>query len=181
MNKHIAGFILFNLIVGSSAVVAALFYEVPKIETIRVFEELPVTYSGRSCWRSGRNFENGQVNAKIVQAVFDENTNQLDMDLYLERKNHSTDYAGVKLHFFVKNGSETRYLATEKVDLTPNFNLDDKATQSISQSYKWLNNLKSHENLYVVPQTTFDADNYKKIAPRFDELNAAPVMVAERN
>ena len=180
MNKHIVGFILFNIIVGASAIAAALFYEMPKIESVSV-PEVPVTYTGKSCWKNFKMPVKGEVSTRVIQAVFDENTNELDMDLFLERKNHSTESADVTLDFFVKTGSQTRYVASERVNLTPKFNLEDKAAQNITSSYQWLNDLKSHENLYVVPQWTFDAENNKRPVPRFDELNAAPVTVVEKN
>ncbi len=178
MKKHVVGFILFNLIVGTSAIIAALFYEMPKIDSVDV-PETPVIYT-RSCWRMRKNLQSPQVNAKITQAVFNENTDQLDMDLFLERKNHSTENVSVSLQFFVKDGNQTRYLATETFNLTPDFDLDDKAAQSVTFSYKWLDDLKSHENLYIVPQTAA-TENYTRLAPRFDEASAAPVTVVDGN
>lgn len=178
MNKHIFGFILFSLIVGTSAIIYGFFVApfVP-IQPIQVFENQPE--KRKSCRKEiYSRVESGKVNAKVVQAVFNQNTNQLDMDLFLERKNNSTDNVAVWLEFFVKEGAKTRYLATEKVNLTPDFNLDDKATHSITSSYEWLDNLKSRENLYVVPQTF--GNTQRGFTPVFDEAKATSVIILSR-
>lgn len=178
MNKHIFGFILFSLIVGTSAFIYGFFFTpLATIQPVSVFEVR--TEKRKSCRKETYSrVERGEVTAKVVQAVFNSNTNQLDMDLFLERKNSSTDNVAVRLHFFVKDGAKTRYLATEKVDLTPDFNLDDKATHSITSSYEWLDNLKSRENLYVVPQTIGNTE--REFTPVFDEAKATSVIILSR-
>jgi len=173
MNKHIFGFILFSLIVGTSVFIYGFFFSpLATIQPVYVFENQPE--KRKSCRKQTYSrVERGEVNTKVVQAVFNSNTNQLDIELFLERKNNSTDDVTIWLEFFVKEGAKTRYLVTEKVELTPDFNLDDKATHSITLSDKWLDNLKSRENLYVVPQIG-DAKSGFKLG--FDEARATSII-----
>jgi hypothetical protein len=173
MSKHIFGFILFSLIVGISAIIYGFFaLPSPLVLPVYVFENQPE--KRKSCRKETYSrVERASVNAKVVQAVFNSNTNQLDIDLILERKNSLTDYATVSLHFFAKDGAETRYLRTEKVNLTPN----NKMMHSITESYDWLDDLKSRGNLYVVPQTIGDGESYQRLMPRFDETNAMPITL----
>lgn len=181
MKQHITGFILFNLIVGASVVVAALFYSVPNADSVRA-PEAPTNYVKTTCWRSRKMRKNEDLNAKVVQAVFNENTNQLDMNLSLNSRDTASGFVSVEFDFFVKDGNQTRYLASETLHyLKPEFNLDGKATQSIISSYQWLDDLKSHENLYVVPRTGSNAENENNSAPRFDESNATSVIVINGN
>ena len=176
MNKHIFGFILFSLIVGTSAVIYGFLASPAVVEPVFVFENQP--QKRKSCRKQMYSrVESKEVSAKVVQAVLNSNTNQLEMDLFLERENNSIENAAVRLHFFSKEGARTRYLATEKVVLTPEFNFDNKATQSITSSYEWLDNLRSRSNLYVVPQTIADGENYRSVTPRFDEEKAMPITL----
>ncbi|MDQ3179569.1 MAG: hypothetical protein M3Q33_03515 [Acidobacteriota bacterium] len=178
MKKHIFGFMLFSLIVGTSAFIYGFFFApLTAIQPVYVFENQPE--KRKSCRKETYSrVERPTVNAKVVQAVFNQNTNQVDMDLFLERKNNSTDDIAVWLEFFVKEGAKTRYLATEKVNLTPDFNLDDKATHSITSSYEWLDNLESRENLYVVPRTNGNTE--RGFTPIFDEAKATSVITLSR-
>ncbi|MDQ3088773.1 MAG: hypothetical protein M3Q78_09260 [Acidobacteriota bacterium] len=177
MNKHIFGFILFSLIVGTSAFIYGFFYSpLAAIQPVYVFENRPE--KRKSCRKETYSrVERATVNAKVVQAVFNSNTNELDMDLFLDLNNRLTEEATVKFHFFAKDGAETRYLKTEKVILTPN----DKMTYSITKSYGWLNNLKSRGNLYVVPQTIGDGESYQRFTPRFDETNAMAITLVGKD
>jgi hypothetical protein len=173
MNKHIFGFILFSLIVGTSAFIYGFFFTpLATIQPVYVFENQPE--KRKSCRKETYSrVERATVNAKVVQAVFNLNTNQLDMDLFLEGKDNSIDDVTVRLHFYVKDGAKTRYLRTEKVLLTPN----DKMIHSITESYDWLSDLKSRGNLYVVPQTFVGIERDQALRLSFDEANAMPITV----
>jgi len=175
MNKHIFGFILFSLIVGTSAFIYGFFYSpLAAIQPVYVFENRPE--KRKSCRKETYSrVERATVNAKVVQAVFNSNTNELDMDLILEGNNNLTEQANVRLHFFAKDGAKTRYLKTEKVILTPS----DKILHSITESYEWLDDLKSRPNLYVVPQTIGEGESYQRFTPRFDEINAMAITLVE--
>lgn len=177
MNRHIFGFIFFSLIVGTSAIVYGFFFApLATIQPVFVFESQPE--KRKSCRRERfERIERSEVKAKVVQAVLDQNTNQLDMDIFLKRINGSNDEVTVWLSFFTKDGAKTRYLTTEKVFLMPEFSIDDTSINNLNLSYDWLDDVKSRENLYVVPQTIKGAENYEKFTPSFDEANALPVTV----
>lgn len=178
MTKHIAGFILFGFIVGISGIIAFIFAEIPQPE--KVFDDeliLPRYESKSRCYkRSHGSFDNSDVSVKVVQAVFNERTKQLDTDLFIKRKDFSTENVSVVLHFFAKEIDGTKYLASERVWLEPEFNLEGKATHTITSSYQWLDNLNSFENLYVLADTANSKVNYKKFNPYFDEYKATAVI-----
>ncbi|MGI8640339.1 MAG: hypothetical protein ACR2MG_10390 [Pyrinomonadaceae bacterium] len=187
MNKHIIGFILFSLIVGTSAVFASFFYETPKIDSINV-SETPVAYTGRSCWKSTKNYRSGLASVKISQAVFKLDTKELATDLSVTPGDESIKNVRLALHFFVKDGYSTRYLATENLtnkngDMKGLYDLNEdkfiKTTFSITSTYKLFRNLRSYENLYIIPQIITERDSFTDYAPpQFDETNATPVTVA---
>ncbi len=176
MTKHIAGFILFSFIVGVSGVIAFIFAEIPQPEKFTVLNFPKHEHKTRCAKRNYGNYENSQASVKVVQAVFNERTQQLDTDLFIEREESSTGSVSVVLHFFAKDIKGARYLASEKVWLEPTFNIEDKATHAITSSYQWLDNLSSHENLYVIADTTNRQANYKKYQPIFDENKAMAII-----
>lgn len=176
MTKHVAGFILFSFIVTVSSVVAFIFAEIPQPEKVSEFT-VPKYTSKTRCFKNFSNdYENSRTSVKVVQAVFNERTKQLDTDLFIQRETSLTKSVSVVLHFFAKDIKGARYLASEKVWLEPNFNVEDKATHAITSSYQWLDNLSSHENLYVIADTTNHKAGYKKYVPAFDENKAAAII-----
>ncbi len=178
MNRHIFGFILFSLIVGVSAIIYNFFFApLAAIQPVYVFENQT---QPRNYFHSEKFKRPGKTNAEVVQAVFDQNTSQMDVDLFLDRKNNSMDEVAVRLDFFVKDGIKTRFLASEEI-LLPQFDFDNESTESVTLSYEWLNDLESVENLYVVPQTIRNADSYSETTPRFDKANAMPVTVVNKD
>ncbi len=190
MNKHVVGFILFNLIVGTSIIIAAFFYQIPKFESVVVTPVTSETYT-RSCWKGNKRYANKMTSVKITQAVFDSKTEELKLELFVQSdvksfKNIKVSFKNIKvaLHFFVKDGDSTRYLATEKLtdEKMDKVNIDlsegAKITFLITSSYDWLGNLNSRENLYVIPELTSNANTYGDYTPVFDEANATPVTLA---
>lgn len=185
MNKHIVGFILFNLIVGTSIIIAAFFYQIPKYESVYVTPVTSETYT-RSCWKGNKRYANKMTSAKVTQAVFDSKTQELKTELFVQSNKKIFKDIKVVLHFFVKDGDSTRYLATE--DLTNNkgdmkgiYDVSErrmtKATFLVTFDYQWLGDLKSSENLYVMPEV-IDTEMNKDYTPVFDEVNATPVTLA---
>ncbi len=187
MNKHIIGFIIFSLIVGTSAVVASFFYGVPKIESVNV-SETSVTYSGKSCWKSTKNYKSGLASVKVLQAVFNPDSKKLATNLSVTPGDNSFKNVRLALHFFVKDGNSTRYLATENLtdkngNLEGVYDLNEdkfsKTLFSVTSTYKLFSNLRSYENLYVIPQIFTERDSFTDYAPpQFDEINATPVTLA---
>lgn len=189
MKKHIIGIIVFSFIVGTSAFVAAFFYHTLKSEqpqdidasNVYVMSE-PYTHS---CWK---NYKTKSVSVNVSQAIFDSKTGELKTELFVQSKDSSFKNINVSLMFFIKDGDSTRYLATENLtnrngEMKGSFDMSDaqnmKAIFGVNSSYQWLDDLESHENLYVVPEITLNAGNtYGKFTAAFDELNATPVTVA---
>ena len=187
MRKHIVGFIIFNFIVGTSLIVAAFFYQKPKFESVVITPVTSETYT-RSCWKGKSRFINNTTSAKVTQAIFDSKTQELKTELFVQADDEkSLKTTEVALHFFVKDGNSTRYLATENLTnrngvMKDSFDMSDyknmKATFLVNSSYEWLDDLESRENLYVVPEIIQNAPLYDDYTPEFDELNATPVTLA---
>ncbi len=190
MNKHIIGLIIFSFIVGMSAIIAGFFApmpQMPKIDSVRVSEANDYIYrGGKSCRQKKRKprLQNYDIlaSAKISQAVFNLNKRQLDTEFTVERGNDSTENVNVALHFFVNDGFAVQHIKTEYVTLTPNFDMGDNAITSKTTSFRWLNNLESRENLYVISEVVEKAYSYSNQPPFFDASEAAAVLsIAVRN
>ncbi|MEO8074342.1 MAG: hypothetical protein ABI686_13975 [Acidobacteriota bacterium] len=178
MNKHIVGFILFNLIVGTSIITAAFFYQMPKYESVVVTPVTSETYT-RSCWRSNKGYANKISAPKVTQAIFDRKTGEIKTELFIQSKNESTEDFIVGLHFFVKDGNSTRYLSTQEI--SESVSNDAKDSSFVTYSYDVIDvidDLKQSENLYVIPEIISNANNYSDYTPVFDEANATPVTLA---
>lgn len=188
MNKHIVGFILFNLIVGTSLIIAALSYSVPKFDSV-VVPATAETYT-HSCWKNKSRFINNTTSPTVTQAVFDSRKHELEIEVFFQSDAKSIEDMRLALHFFVKDGDSTRFVATEnlsheKIDITDTQDISDiydtserrmqKAEVSGTFSPGWLGDLKSHENLYIVPQIVPNAPYYDGYTPVFNEANATPV------
>jgi hypothetical protein len=174
MTKHIFGFTLFSFIVGVAIAVSGwLAFKTVTVNVFEVNKTPPPTY-----YCPNQKFKNSDVDVKIEQAVLDVNTKQLKTFLWLNPRARTDNvYDAVRLHFFVKNEKETRYLETEDIWVNSAF---DAKKESVLSSLKWLDKLESFDNLYVVPQMIDDGYiNYKTNPPRFDSLNAAPVLLSK--
>ena len=191
MNKHIVGFILFNLIVGTSIIIAAFFYQMPKYDSVVVTPVTSETYT-RSCWKSNSRFINNTTSPKVTQAVFDSKTHELKTELFFQTDARSIEDIKLALHFFVKDSHSTRFVGTEnltreKFDMTNIQNISDiydtserrmiKAEFSGNSSPDWLDDLKPRENLYVMTEFINTGMN-RDYTPVFNEANATPVMLA---
>lgn len=187
MNKHIIGLIVFSFIVGMSAIVAGFFIrmpQIPEIAPVRVSESNDYIYRGNTYCkknkRKPRPKNSDLAFAKVSQSVFDLNKKQLDTEFIIERANDSTEDVNVALHFFVNDRFGVQHIATEFVTLTPNFDLGDKAMTSKISSFKWLSNLESRENLYVMAEVIDNNYSYEKLPPIFDTYEATAVLISPR-
>ena len=168
MKKHIIGFTLFSIIVGTAAFIYAMF-NVVNVAEVFVPTYTP-TYQGKSCWKMKRDLKESNVGAPVVrQAVLDMKTKQLNWELAAPR----TD-SKIALHFFVKDESGTRYINSA---LAPESGFESGVIKATS-SYLWLDNLDSYENLYVTAEFT-SWSNYKNKSnqPKFDAAKATSVML----
>ncbi len=179
MNQNVFGVILFSLIVGTAMFVSAFFAVVPAPPTV---VEKPLEASKpTSCFTKKKVVNQttpvGVANIKIMQAVLNQQTNQLDTDFFIKRENSQTEAVGVALHFFAKDGGKTRYLATQTVTVTPDFDYDNKANHAVTSSYQWLDDLKRRDNLYVIAEPSSSFNQSKNLEPYFDEAKATAVLL----
>src|SRR5687768_1254323 len=130
MNQNVFGVMLFSLIVGSAIFISEYFVPLPS--PMPVYEK-PVTVKNTeySCKKQSRTVTSqpvvSTVQVKIIQAELNQRTNQLTTDFLIKRDHPQTETSSVALHFFVKDGRSTQYLATEMVRLKPNFDESGKA------------------------------------------------------
>jgi len=180
MKKHVSGIMLFALIVGTAVFVSAVFNEVPQSK-----QEFKFSYeiSKRSCWKNlNQTSDNGKVSVKIVQAALNEKTGQVYTDFFIERETPSTQSVRVTLNFVSieekKYGNREGVVRKESVILTPDFNVDNKATVSMVSSYKWLDDMKSPKNLYVSADYS---NGYKNGVSQNINSETIPVLLMKDN
>lgn len=155
MKKHLLGFALFNLIVGTALVIALLTGRFSSPRTNYTYD-----VSKQSCWKNVRqnsvsrqNYENSEDSVKITQAVYSERTGKLNMSFALQRETPSTQDVTVKLTFInaVSKGDKNWDIdgRSENITISPNFNVDNQAVYSMPLSYNWLNKFGKKDNFYV--------------------------------
>jgi len=172
MKQNVFGVILFSIIVGTAVIVGEFFVVLP---TPPAIEEKPLVFESKS--RCGKTSRNGFGKIKLTQAVLNPQTNQLFTSLLVERPHSSADYMGLTYHFYTKVGAETRYLASETVAIRPDFNSNEKVAHEITSSYEWLDSLATKNNIYVMATPGGNGFAKSQSIPRFDELNATPVLL----
>lgn len=184
MNKHFIGLIIFSFIIGISAIIASLFIQMPQmpeIQAVKVSESNDYVYRGNTyCQKKKKRHHPKQYNdlasVKVSQAFFDLDQKQLETQIMVERANDSTETVNIALHFFVNDRFGVQHIATEFVTLTPNFDIGDKAITTKISSYRWLNNLESRENLYVMPVVGNDYYNSNEFTAVFNSSEATAVL-----
>lgn len=184
MKKHLFGFALFSLIVGTAAFVYAIF------NVVRV-DEVPApsyyqTYSpSTSCWKMKKDLRQSNFDSpKVSQAVFNTRTEQVSLNLELPEIS-----APIVLHFFVKDAKGARYIASEQVLVAGRGKLEGKMDMQadgayrfgeikITGSYSSLDNLNSFENLYLIAESvSVSQTRNNNFQPEFDAAKAIPVLI----
>jgi hypothetical protein len=116
------------------------------------------------------------ASVKVAQAFFDVKTNRLETQFAIERADESTESVNVVLQFFVYDDFGVQHIADEFVSLNPNFDMGDVAVTNNTSSFKWLSNLQSRENLYVIAKATNSPrDQYDPVD--FDPSEATAVLL----
>jgi hypothetical protein len=128
-----------------------------------------------SCWRMKHEaYRSGQQKLAVVQAVFNLSTSKLDLALATPQTESS-----IALHFFRKDASGTRYLETEFIEY-PAFHKYsyDKGVLEFTRSYRWLDDLGTYQNLYVIAEQVSRSDfRRRSFVPSFDETAAASISL----
>ncbi len=171
MKKHVIGFTLFSIIVGTAAFIYAMF-NVVKVEEVFAPAYTP-TYQRNSCWKMKRNLKESEVNLPtITQAIFNLKTRKFSWNL----STIETD-SPIVLHFFVNDGKGTRY-----IDSVSAKSLVRDGNLNFSPSYMKLGKLDSQANFYFIAEVNGALPNYfheKKISPqvKFDASKAVAVTI----
>lgn len=159
MKKHLWGFALFNLIVGTALIIAIMTGNFRRPAAKYTYD-----VSKQSCWKnvrqnslSRRNYEKNQNSIKVTQAVLDEKTDKLNMSFSIQRETPSTQQLNVRLTFVNGSYEETGgkfdgSFRSESITLSPSFDVDNKAVFSMPLSYKWLKSSDIKENFYVMAE-----------------------------
>lgn len=185
MKRHIIGLIIFGFIISVTAVIASFFVKMPPIPVLEpVFESRDFVYSGgKHCpgkRKKPRPKESGILTSvKVTQAVFDVKKKQLDTQFLIERGDEAIETVNVALHFFVYDQFGVQHIADEFVTLNPNFDMGDVAISKNIASFKWLTNLESRENLYVISVVT-DKPGNRLNPPEFNSSEATAVLLSPR-
>jgi uncharacterized protein YxeA len=154
MKKHILGFVIFSLIIGSAVFVSAMFYK------RAVKKEYVYEVSERSCWREvKRETKNNPAPVKIVQAVFNSKTKQFDVDF----STLPTQNVEVYLIYKKQNDMDNWEAGYKMESLTlmsfPNY----KTTQSLI--LPWIKDLKSTDSMYVSIKSSNEKDSFDSKVP----------------
>ena len=168
MKKHIIGFTIFSIIVGTAAFIYAMF-NIVNVEEVFTPAYTPA-YQGKSCWKMKQDLKESNVDSPVVrQAVLDLKTKQLNWELAAPQTKSK-----IALHFFIKDENGTRYINSA---LAPESGFENGVIKATS-SYLWLDNLDSYKNLYVVAEFT-SWSNYqnKNNPPKFDSGRATSVLL----
>lgn len=174
MTKHIAGIILFTFIIGSSAVIAGLFTEIPQTNRVIVRENYKVYKKKkkrkRNNCRHKRKSYSTSSKVNLSQVVFDEDSNKIiaRMDYDNSRKT----YGKVNLHFFANDKYGTRFLKTERIYVS-----NDESVYT--KKMEWIGRLSSFENLYVIPEVR-NSRTEPWVTPSFDIIKAKPVLAKNK-
>jgi hypothetical protein len=180
MNQNVFGVILFSLIVGTAIFVSEYFVPLP---TLLPVYERPVSSDNKyTCSQRKRQvtYQTSQIakpTVKVSQIFFNQRTNQLNTDFLIKAESPKTENVGIALHFFTKDGRKTKYLATETILVKPNFDESGLANYDFISSFKWLNDLNRHDNLYVIAEPSVDFRSSKTLEPNFDSSKATSVLI----
>ena len=141
MKKHILGFVIFSLIIGTAVFVSAFVYK-------QVKREYVYEVSSRSCWKQSKQPNEIKSNSvKIVQAFF--TTYPKLSELEIEFSTPISQPVEIQLY---KN-STSAALLTKTVTLLPN--VDNKST--IKLYYKRIDDLRGLDNMYVTVRRLDDS------------------------
>lgn len=172
MTKHIVGLILFTFIVGTAAVVSGLFGNTPtpkKYTVVKSNDKYRVykKKKRKKRCRKKRRHHHPKLEATVSQALFDNSSNKFITSIKF--KNNRYSERDVDLHFFVKDRHGERYIKTETIAVST-------YQKQYVNSFKWMKNFGSRENLYVVPTAKTLNDGWT-IPPSFNVNKATPVIL----
>jgi hypothetical protein len=152
MKKHILGIALFVSIAGIIGIAFSVF--IPDETIICEFPVNPAKYRDQA---TRTNFP------LVKQVVLDLKTKQIAWEFTDNELKTS-----ISLHFYTVDSKGSRYLKTEYA----------RTTSDLTNSYSWLNGLKSYENLYVIADDYPDTHRSMSSIPAFEMSIATPVLLS---
>jgi hypothetical protein len=168
MTKHIAGLILFTLIVGTSAIIAGIFAVAPEqANSVTVRDNYRVYKKKKRkkrCRRKCRHFEEKNVSVEIENAVYNKSSEDFIMNIEVDSKSNCRDSNILYLNFFVKDtDSGLKFTKTVTTEVLP-------TTKLIAKKLGMLSTLAEKGNVYVIAGNSMDSES-------FDETKAKPVLM----
>ena len=178
MKNHFIGLLIFSFIISASAMVAFWLAPLPQIAPVETFEKTAPRFEGYGgCKRKRRKPRDaGNASVKILQANLSEFTHKLTTNFDIRRADGETETVGINLNFYIKDGSQTKFLKRETVWLSPAFGSNDEATHQLLSSFEWLNRIGDKENLYIIPEIVNGFES-NQIPTEFDANQATAVTI----
>lgn len=180
MNKNSFGVLLFGLIVGASVLISEFFVTLPM--PLPVYEGPSGFDDKYSCTHQNREdfAKRGtatEFSINVSRGFYDQKKSELGLEFTIKSQNPEDRILSIAVHFFTVNGRTTEYLATETILVEPEFDNKGLADQEISSSFKWLNDLERHDDLYIIVEPGNRFRMSKNREPAFELSKATPVLV----
>ena len=173
MKQNVLGFILFVFIVGTAILISGI---LTSATTYPKIAEVPVIENHSHC-PTVQKRQNNQI--KITQAFLNQQNNQLYTRVQVADQSDSDNRFQLTFHFFVKNGTETRYMTSESFAVQGNNPNGQDSVYEFVSSFDWLEKLSRKDNIYVVVSKSIIGFENSQSIPRFDEANATPVLLMQ--
>lgn len=166
MKRHLIGFLIFNLIIATSFVICQCLID-------NQLERIDFVSSGY--FLKNKPFE--KSNVKVIQAIFNQHTKQLDIG-FLYNREGSTQEANIALHFYNRDGKNIRYITSERITTRFSINIEQNRVLHESFTCEWLAKPNSNENYYVwieeLPKNTVIT---KTPISNFDFSSTVPILI----
>lgn len=176
MIKHIVGFVIFSFIIGTSALIAAIFSPAERIvKKVRISRSYDHYSSRKHCKkrkkkkRKRHRVYSGQENrGSLVQAVFD--TGKKTLRIERDSGVYDTEKGKLRaLHFYFVEESGAKHVLSRPIPISSGVRMS-------TGWYESLADLVPHGNLYVM-ETHGDYSEKWNNAPVFDMNKAVPVLI----
>jgi hypothetical protein len=168
MTRHIAGIVLFSFIIGISGfVLGAADSLTPESVTVRkTFKVFKKRKKRKRRHRHPRYWRKSKVS--VIQAVHSKKSGLLNVSMVAFR---DCGYGEIQLHFFAKDRNGARYLQTQTIPF-------EGGNLKYSIEIDWLNRMDRDQNVYVMAEYVRRPSGFT-IYPRFDDVNATPVLMSQ--
>ena len=172
MIKHIAGFIIFTFVIGTSALIAALLNPVQQtVRSVKVSRGYD-HYSSRKRCKKKRKRKRRKArftrlrSMALTQAVYDSKNDIFETSL--DVRGISPRRSGsIYFHFYVKDESGIEHLGSERVATR-------LRARNVVKTIDWLKYVESFDNVYVMAE--FRNRRSSGQVPVFDASKAVPVL-----